>query len=111
MISVVLTVAIIILLFTSYLICKETFNPSTTIIKFYSASWCGHCKRFAPVWEQAIQELKNNPDVQLIKIDSESPEASNIKMFPTIVKEKPNTSPEEFTKERTLENLIKFAKQ
>lgn len=55
---------------------------------FFSASWCGYCKRFKPEWEK----LKAEPNlgVQLEEVDcsNEAPALAreyNVKGFPTII--------------------------
>lgn len=55
---------------------------------FFSASWCGYCKRFKPEWEK----LKAEPNlgVQLEEVDcsNEAPKLAkeyNVKGFPTLI--------------------------
>ena len=51
------------------------------------ASWCGPCKSFAPIFEQAAKELE--PQIRLAKFNTEENEALamqwNIRSIPTLI--------------------------
>ena len=56
-----------------------------TLVDFW-ADWCGPCKAFAPVYEQASEQ---HPDIRFGKVDTESEQqlagAANIRSIPTLM--------------------------
>ncbi|ODV85607.1 hypothetical protein CANARDRAFT_28369 [[Candida] arabinofermentans NRRL YB-2248] len=84
-----------------------------SFVEFY-ASWCGHCKNLAPVWDTLSDSYKDKEDIQIVKIDADINRKAGsmfgIQGFPTLLffnKENP-TSPVAFEASRDLETFTKF---
>jgi len=91
-------------------IVKDT--TKTVFVKFY-ATWCGHCKHLAPVWDKLAAKFAGRDDVVIAKLDSEkySSTANNfgIEGYPTLkIFQKGNKSGKEYNGGRQVDQLADF---
>lgn len=85
-------------------------NQKLELILF-KADWCGHCKRFSPIWEKMQEKYKK--EFNFITIDStEKEQLKNWKVnsFPTIFVKNKNTAVE-FEGIREEDEIIKFTQE
>ena len=63
----------------------ETVKGHEIVLVDFWAAWCGPCKRFAPVFEQASEA---HPDIVFAKVDTEAEQeisaAAGIRSIPTL---------------------------
>lgn len=89
---------------------KENFEAKPKIV-LCKANWCGHCKKFMPVWEEVSEELKDEAD--FVVYDSEEDKEKlteyGVKGFPTVFK-LVDGERIDFKGARTAENLRKFVR-
>ena len=119
MVGQIVSVALIVLV-TRYLLHKiiysnylssylENFGTPKQMIYFHMDG-CGHCKKFTPIWERFSSQYKGN--VQLKKLERKEAgdmlEKYNVQGFPTVVKIDEQGQHQEFTGDRTVEELNKF---
>jgi protein disulfide-isomerase-like protein len=57
-------------------------------IKFY-ASWCGHCKKLAPTWEELSNSFEEDQGIVMAKVDAvanrDTAKRFNVKSYPTLL--------------------------
>lgn len=60
-------------------------GPGQPALVLFHATWCGHCKDFAPEWKTLIEKLKGSP-FKTVDMESKDPSIAqhNIAGFPTI---------------------------
>lgn len=81
-----------------------------TLIEFY-APWCGHCKNLAPTYEELGKALKNEPNVQIVKMDATAndvPPAFTVHGFPTIYWYPKDKVVKKYEGGRELNNFIEY---
>jgi thiol-disulfide isomerase/thioredoxin len=83
-------------------------EPHLRLILFY-APWCGHCKRFKPVWEKFVRAMKDKVKTLSVNGDenNEMLQEYNVDKFPTIILEKGKRR-KEYDGDMTLEGLKMF---
>ena len=56
------------------------------------APWCGHCKKFEPIYKQLAENLQNETEIELVKFDATANEHPTLQIqgFPTIKLYKPD---------------------
>lgn len=95
----------------------ETFddfvkNNDFVLVKYY-APWCGHCKRMAPDYKEAAEELKDTP-YKLAKVDAtketKCAENAGVGGYPTL-KFFIKGEMKEFSGERTKDGIVKWVKE
>jgi len=80
-------------------------------IEFY-APWCGHCKSLAPTWEELGNKLKDEPGVDIVKLDATAndvPDLFTVHGFPTLYWfPKDTKTPVKYEGSRDLEGLLGY---
>ena len=71
--KIVITVLVLLLayyLYTEHVAKKNTdnFEDGVTEFMYFSATWCGHCNEFKPVWQQLVAHVDETPEYYLIMI-------------------------------------------
>ncbi|OZI49767.1 thioredoxin [Bordetella genomosp. 4] len=65
---------------------QESITPDNTVIVDFWAPWCGPCRGFAPVFEQAAEQ---HPDVTFAKVNTDVEQelagALGIRSIPTLM--------------------------
>lgn len=83
---------------------------STLTILDFNAVWCGPCKQFAPVFEEAARQY---PSVRFISLDVDSvpmtAQAFEVEAIPTVVVMRPDGTTERFVGTEDLLPAEKFA--
>jgi thiol-disulfide isomerase/thioredoxin len=102
----------------SYNSCANRVKKLTGIILIFHPS-CGHCVQMRPEWEAMKQKL--SPGSTVVEVDgsemssndqlSNSPVAKQVRGFPAIFRVKNGKVDEEFSGQRTSEDMKKFAEK
>lgn len=83
-----------------------------SLVDFY-ASWCGHCKKLSPIYDELAETYKKSKDVQIVKIECDENRVMcqqfGIQGFPTLKLFKNGESePIDYEGPRDVESFIKF---
>jgi protein disulfide-isomerase-like protein len=77
----------------------------------FKAEWCGHCKKFVPIWDNLKQKYENNSNIELVTFDSDKNKLEQllykIEGFPTLILNKKGKHIE-YTGKRTEEDINNF---
>lgn len=88
-------------------------NTGVPVIMDCWAEWCGPCKMFAPVFEQAAKALE--PQFRLLKLDTDAnPQtaaAFNIRSIPTLIALRNGREAGRIAGALPLANFLQWAKQ
>ena len=97
---------------------QDVAAPSVPTFTMFHATWCGHCKRAAP----AFEEWKNGGDLtvgdqkvklEMIDADSGSPKmkAFNVAGYPTFCLQTPDGTITEYKGKREVAGYLEFLNQ
>lgn len=88
-----------------------TKSEKDIFIEFY-APWCGHCKALAPTWEELGNKLKDEPGVDIVKLDATAndiPDLFTVHGFPTLYWfPKDTKTPVKYEGSRDLNDLLAY---
>ena len=93
-------------------------NSGAKTLIFFKATWCGHCSRFKPVWDEFKTECEQkNEKTTLLELDIDNEESKplmkkhNVRGFPHVVLVQENKDDIVFTNNRTKEDLHAFLRE
>ncbi|CAD6506076.1 BgTH12-07007 [Blumeria graminis f. sp. triticale] len=94
---------------------KSQTGGEKHVIVAFTASWCGHCKNLAPIWEKLAQDFSQEHDVIVAKVDAEgegskiTAKDQGVSSYPTIkFFQKGTTEPELYSGARTEAEILTF---
>eukprot|EP00826_Nyctotherus_ovalis_P039441 TRINITY_DN3795_c0_g1_i6.p1 TRINITY_DN3795_c0_g1~~TRINITY_DN3795_c0_g1_i6.p1 ORF type:complete len:484 (+),score=103.30 TRINITY_DN3795_c0_g1_i6:132-1583(+) len=94
---------------------RDIFNNDDDIMLMFYAPWCGHCKKFEPIYEDLAKSLGGNKKLKLMKMDGTKNDVKGhiiegfptIKFFPGKSKDQPIT----YNGDRKAASIAKFIKE
>lgn len=100
----------------------EGFDEPKKELIFFKASWCGHCQRFGPVWEEFKKSAAAEfPNLKITELDVDLNDQHHqgfrfsthkVQGFPTVlITDENDSTAVPFRSARTVEELTKFVKE
>lgn len=82
-----------------------------------NVSWCGHCQKFKPTWNEFETKMKtSHPNIEVINLQCDLNEENekkckelDVEGFPTVLFIDSNGTKKEYRGPRTIESLVDFA--
>jgi thioredoxin-like negative regulator of GroEL len=89
---------------------EKFVSPTTRNMVYIYSTSCGWCERFNPVWTDFVDRYAG--PLTVLKVEARQPEAKQyeVKGYPTVMVVENGQRVALFNEERTVENLLKFAR-
>ncbi len=88
---------------------REFFSGSKSIVYIYSQT-CGWCDRFNPIWKDFTERYTGTLELKKIEAREEYAKKYHVNGYPTVMIVTDGVQGDLFQDERSVENLLKFAK-
>ncbi|KAL6868178.1 hypothetical protein ACP4OV_015023 [Aristida adscensionis] len=88
-------------------------SGKNVLIEFY-APWCGHCKKLAPILDEAATTLQSDEDVVIAKMDATAndvPSEFEVQGYPTMYFVTPSGKVTSYDSGRTADEIVDFIKK
>ncbi|KAL5203916.1 hypothetical protein ABZP36_008787 [Zizania latifolia] len=88
-------------------------SGKNVLVEFY-APWCGHCKKLAPILEEAAKALQNDEDVVIAKMDATAndvPIEFDVQGYPTMYFVTPSGKMVSYDSGRTADEIVDYIKK
>jgi len=92
-------------------------DPTKDVMIEFYAPWCGHCKKFSPIYDELAEALRDEENVLITKIDQTANEnthkAYKAGGFPTIMwaSTKDKANPVKYEGAREVEDIVAWIKE
>ncbi|PWZ28591.1 Protein disulfide-isomerase [Zea mays] len=88
-------------------------SGKNVLIEFY-APWCGHCKKLAPILDEAATTLQSDEEVVIAKMDATAndvPSEFDVQGYPTLYFVTPSGKVTSYDSGRTADDIVDFIKK